>query len=582
MPRFRPIRRSGIFLAALTFAAALTLATATVSPSFSAIARPNILLIMTDDQGWADLGIHGNPKLETPNIDRFARESVRLSRFYNCPVCTPTRAALMTGRYPQRTGAIDTYQGHDTMAADEVTIAQTLKSAGYRTGLVGKWHLGRYRKYHPNERGFDRFFGFWQYGFINRYFDSDELFENEKPVVTSGYVTDVLTEEAIRFVEGDKTRPFFLYLAYNAPHGPFLAPDAEIQKYLNKGTTLRDAQYYAMIDLIDRGVGRVLGTVDRLGMRENTLVLFLTDNGTVSGTYSAGLRGLKGSTFEGGIRVPFFARWPKGLQGGRELLTPAQNIDVFPMLCEAAGAPLPAGRSLDGRSLLPLLKGDTTAPPHRYLYHQWTRDRPDPDRNWAIHEGRWKLANGLLFDLEGDPGETKDLAAQEPERTRTMRQAFLDWFRDVTSGQTYERVPIEIGRPDENPVEIDLTWGDPRGKAVRPRYRDYHRDVIANWTVPGDAVEWKVDVVRSGRYAVEMEYGCPPLDAGGTYRLTVGKASLSGETVAGGRTDVTVPRGIVGTMRLRKGPGVLRLEAVTVPGRSLMELHRLYLRRVGD
>jgi arylsulfatase A len=556
----------------LAFLAALVPASGTAQTR-----KPNILLILTDDHGWPELGLHGNREIETPNLDRLAGEGVRLNRYYTCPVCTPTRAALMTGRYPQRTGAIDTYMGRDTMAASEVTLAEVLRKAGYATGITGKWHLGRYMRYHPNERGFDRFFGFWQYGFINRYFDSPELWEGKRPVTTEGYVTDVLTDEAIRFVEDNRERPFFLYVPFNAPHGPNQAPDALVQKYVRKGLPLTDAQIYGMIDSIDQNVGRLLGTVDRLGLRDDTLVVFTTDNGFVSSRYTAGLRGKKGSVFEGGIRVPFFARWPGKIPAGKQVAAPVQNIDLFPTLCEIARAPLPADRKLDGRSILPLLRNGEGESPHRYLFHQWTRVRPNPDQNWAVHEGRWKLANGLLFDLETDPGETRDLAADQPQRVREMRQAFLDWFNDVTAGQDYQRVPIEVGRPDENPVEIDLTWGEAKGEKVRPLYRHYNRDCITDWSVPGDAVEWKIDVTRPGRYAVELTYGCPPADAGGTYTLRAGPARLTAKTEPGGRNSVYLRRD-VGELTLRPGPAVLRMEAVTVPGRALMELHKVRLR----
>jgi arylsulfatase A-like enzyme len=540
--------------------------------------KPNLVLIMTDDQGWPELGVHGNPVLETPNLDRLAGEGVRLSRFYASPVCTPTRAALMTGRYAHRTGACDTYMGRDTMSASEITLPQLLKGAGYRTGLIGKWHLGRYKKYHPNSRGFDHFFGFWQYGFINRYFDSPELFENGQPVTTAGYVTDVLTDEAIRFVQKDRSAPFFLYLAYNAPHSPHQSPDALTEKYLKKGLGLQDAQIYGMIDSVDRNVGRLLEILDRQGLSQDTLVVFMTDNGHVSGHFNAGLRGRKASVFEGGIRVPFIARWPGRFPAGRVVAAPVQHIDVFPTFCEVAGVPVPAGRKIDGRSLTTLLKNGGGESPHRYLYHQWTRVRPDADANWAIHEGRHKLVNGMLFDLEKDPGEQVDLASAQPGRVAEMRQVFLDWFADVTAGQTYARVPIEAGRTDENPVEIDLTWGEPRGARVKPQSRHYNRDFVADWSETGDAVDWKLDVVRAGEYKVELTYGCDPPDAGGRYRISAGAARLDGLTEAGGRKDVYLRR-TVGVLDLPKGETTLTLEAVSIPGRSLMELHRVRLLR---
>jgi arylsulfatase A len=548
------------------------------APTRAADRPPNILFILTDDQGWPELGVHGNKDLDTPNLDRLAAEGVRLTRFYASPVCSPTRAALMTGRYPQRTGAIDTYLGRDTLAADEVTLAEVLKKAGYRTGQFGKWHLGRYARYHPQSRGFDEYFGFWQYGFINRYFDSDELFEGRTPVTTAGYVTDILTDRAIRFLQENRGRPFFCYLPYNAPHSPNQAPDALVAKYLQRGVKLNDAQIYGMIDAVDQNVGRLLGVVDRLGLRENTLVVFMTDNGFVSSHFTAGLRGKKGSVFEGGVRVPLFARWPGKIPAGKVVDTPAQHIDLFPTFCEVAGAPIPAGPKLDGVSILPLLRNAGGPAPHRYLFHQWTRTRPSADENWAVHEGSLKLANGMLFDLASDPGEKTNLAARMPEKTAELRRAFLDWFADVTRGQAYERVPIEIGRADENPVEIDISWADPKG-GVKPRYRHYNRDYTEDWSHPGDALAWKVDVVRDGRYEVVLEYGCRGEDAGGRYRISLGSSSLEAATEAGGGPNTYVTHR-AGVIRLKRGPGTLEMTALRVPGQSLMELHRVWLRRL--
>lgn len=542
--------------------------------------KPNVVLILTDDQGWPELGVHGNPVLETPNLDRLAREGVRFSRFYASPVCTPTRAALMTGRYPQRTGAIDTYMGRDTLAADEVTLADVLRKAGYRTGQFGKWHLGRYARYHPQSRGFDDYFGFWQYGFINRYFDSDELFEGRTPVTTAGYVTDVLTDRAIRFVETHRERPFFLYVPYNAPHSPNLSPDALTAKYLRKGLTLPDAQIYGMIDSIDQNVGRLVRSLDTAGVRDNTLVLFMTDNGFVSNHFPAGLRGRKGTVFEGGIRVPLIANWPGKLPAGRVVDTPAQHVDLFPTLCEVAGARPPESRKLDGASIWPLMREGGGPAPHRYLFHQWSRVRPKADENWAIHEGQWKLVNGLLFDLATDPGEARDRAGEHPEKAAELRRAFLAWFSDVTAGQAYQRVPIEIGRADEDPVELDLTWAEPLGN-VRPQYRHYNRDRTTGWNAPGDGLAWKVDVVRAGRYTVELTYGCPTQDAGGRCVVSLGRTRLTAEIRAGGGPDVYVQRD-VGEIALATGTGTLEIRALSVPGRSLMELHKVRLRRAGD
>ncbi len=560
---------------------------------------PNVVLIITDDQGWFDVGIHGNPHIETPVLDRLARQGVRFSRFYCSPVCTPTRAALMTGRHYQRTGAFDTYKGRDTLAADELTLAEVFARRGYRTACIGKWHLGRYMRYHPNQRGFEEFFGFWQYGFINRYDDSDELWRNKRRVITTGYVTDVLTDQAIAFLEQNRNKPFFLYLAYNAPHSPYLVPDRYIERYLRKGLPLREARIYGMISSLDDNIGRLLGALERLKLGESTVVVFMSDNGGVSRHYSCGLRGNKGSVYEGGIRVPFFVRWPGRFPAGAVVEAMAQHIDLFPTFCELIGASLPTERKIDGRSLLPLLQKGGGESPHARLFHQWNRVRPlleapaDPEEappderkafrpNWAVHDrSGWKLiSTGEVFDLRRDPGEQHDLANTEQERARELRAAFEDFFRDVTAGQTYRRVPIEVGREDENPVEIDLTWGEAVSKKVRPTYRHYNRDTIEGWSEPGDAVRWAIEVVQAGRYQVTLEYGCNPEEAGSRYQITVGRARLEGVVRPTAGRLVFEPFE-AGLLDLERGPATLEMRPVTVRGRELMALHKIWLRRLG-
>ncbi len=560
--------------------------------------RPNVLLIMSDDQGWFDVGVNGNPHIETPVMDRIAREGVRFTRFYCSPVCTPTRAALMTGRHYQRTGAIDTYKGRDTMSAGEVTLGQVFQRQGYRTGCVGKWHLGRYMKYHPNERGFDEYFGFWQYGFINRYDDSDELFHNKKPVITTGYVSDVLTDQAISFVERNRGNPYFLYVPYNACHAPYLAPDGYIDRYLKKGLPLDQARIYGMVTAMDQNIGRLLGALERTGVAENTVVIFMTDNGGVSRHYKAGLRGNKGSVYEGGVRVPFFVRWPGKFPAGATVPAMAQHIDVLPTLCELIGAPLPADRKIDGKSILPLIRNGGGESPHDYLFHQWNRVRPlmdppadagvaPPDErkafrpNWAVHSRRGSklISTGELFDLEKDPGESRNIAAEQPAAARELRAQFGKFFTDVTAGQDYRRAPIEVGRDDENPVEIDLTWGEAVGTKVRPTYRHYNRDTIEGWSEVNEAVRWNIEVTRPGRYEVTLEYGCAPADAGSRYRITAGGARIEGTVEPTAGREVFRPF-VAGALQLGKGPAVFEMKPLAIEGRELMALHKIWLRRI--
>ena len=601
--------RLAIFIFCFTF-----LVYAFVSPRLAAQDKPNIVLIVTDDQGWWDVGAYGNQSIETPAMDRLAREGVRFTHFYASPVCAPTRASLMTGRYYQRTGAVDTYRGRFNLHMNEVTLGDVFRNQGYRTGLVGKWHLGQYRKYHPNNRGFDEFFGPWPYEGLHRYLDPDGLYWNSHPVRTTGYITDVLNDQAISFIQQNRDKPFFLYLAHNAPHSPFRVPDKYIEKYLKKGLPLREAQIYGMITSLDENLGRLLATIDRVGIRQNTVVIFMSDNGGVSRYFRAGLRGSKATVYEGGIRVPFIARWPGRFPAGATVRAMVQHIDVFPTLCELIGASLPTGRKIDGKNILSLLRDGGGKSPHEYLFHQWNRVEPllsappteratalSPEDqrgfqpNWAVRNARgYKLVRYLmsgwansdpqpelqLFDLTNDPGETNDIAAEHPGMVRELRNEFEKWFADVTSGQDYSfRVPIEVGRWDENPVPIEITWGDPVGKKVRPAYHGDIGDTVDDWSEVGEAVQWKLDVVRSGRYEVILSYGCRATDAGSKIRISVGNSKIEHivhETA--GRNIFR--RVVVGTLKLAKGAAILEMKPLSIVGQEVMALHRIWLKRL--
>ena len=544
---------------------------------------PNVVLIMTDDQGWFDLGVNGNPHIETPVIDKLASEGVRFSHFYASPVCTPTRAALMTGRHYQRTGAVDTFLGRDVMNADEITLGQLMQRHGYRTGCVGKWHLGRYMKYHPNERGFDEYFGFWQYGFMNRYFDSDELFDNRKRVEVTGYITDNLTDRAMRFIRANSARPFFLYVPYNAPHAPYDVPDKYIARYLTKGLPLDQARIYGMVSCLDDGIGRILKTLDDQKLRDNTVVFFMTDNGGVSRHYKCGLRGNKGSVYEGGVRVPLIARWPGRFPAGKTVDAMGQHIDLLPTIAELTGASLPTGRALDGKSLASVMRNGAGESPHRHLFHQWNRGypvletvagNPELKANWAVRSADgWKyLHNGELFNLHKDPGEQQDVAAEFPAKAAELRKLFEDFHRDVTKGKDYSRVPIQVGRADENPVEIDLTWGQPVGTRVKPTYRSYNRDTIENWSSADDSVRWNVEAVESGDYEVILTYGCDSEDAGARIRIQVGGASLEHTSEATAGRMVFRPLS-AGTLKLAKGLARLEIKPLSIKCKEPMLLH---------
>jgi arylsulfatase/arylsulfatase A len=539
--------RSPVPLALLCLAAFLAVA----SP---ARARPNVVLIMTDDQGWGDLGVHGNDAIRTPHLDALARQGVRFTRFYAGPVCTPTRASLMTGRYHLRTRAIDTYRGRAVMHPDEVTLAETLAAAGYRTGIFGKWHLGDHHPSRPIDQGFAEALVHWGGGIAqpadppqgNSYFDP-WLEHNGKLVQTYGYCSDVYTDAALRFIDDagarDQARkPFFLYLAFNAPHDPLQVSDDLARPYRAAGLDEQTAKVYAMVENIDANVGRVLARLDERKLADDTLVLFLTDNGPAGPRFNGGLRAAKGSVYEGGIRVPCFVRWPARFAGGRTLDRVAAHIDLAPTVLAACDVPPPPDVKLDGVSLLPLLDGAEVAWPDRTLYFQWHRgDAADRGRACAAVSDRYKLvqpqgveegpapkdAPWELYDLAADPGEQHDLAAAMPERVARMRAGYDAWFTDISATRGYGPVPISLGTPHENPVL--LTRQDWRG---------------AGWGKT-DAGHWDVHVAAAGAYKVTLLFD--PADAPRRATLGAGGQSVGADVPAGTAEHtferVDMPRG---------------------------------------
>lgn len=452
---------------------------------------PNILFILADDLGYGDLSCMNQGASQTPHLDALMRQSLCLSQHYSAaPLCAPARAALLTGRYPQRCGVIDTIcAGHmSSLALRERTMADVFRAAGYATGLIGKWHCGTIGPdYHPLKRGFDEFTGF-RGGNIH-YFDYEVEVAGSKHPSDGQYITDFFTEQAIGFLERHPSKPFLLHLAYNAPHGPFEAPEEDIAPFRQRGAFTEGlSTLYAMIKRLDIGVGRVLEALDRLGLRENTIVIFTSDNGPqFSGQgeksikrFNCGLHGSKGSVHEGGIRVPMMMRWPAGLDGGRDCHDVVHFADWLPTLAEMCGVPVDGQLPLDGQSVLPALRGEGAAKLNPKRFWQFSRSVPVVTHNAAMRDGDWKLvrpgdslvnsfegwredlaASGevtrnpakynftpppargrplflgqpaappLLFNLAADPLEQHDLAAAEPQRVSRMLIELENWFEEV-------------------------------------------------------------------------------------------------------------------------------------------------------
>lgn len=586
---------------------------------------PNVLLVMSDDQGYWDCSANGNPHIDTPQMARLAAEGIRLRRYYAAPVCSLTRAGMMTGRYSLRTGLYNTRFGGDSLGLDEITVAERLRQAGYRTGLFGKWHLGKYPGYQPQDRGFDQFMGHY-HGHIERYQHPDQIVHNGRPVDARGYVTDLFTDAAIDFIEASvagETSPFFCAVMYNTPHSPFLLdtshadqPDGDslITKYLERGLPLREARIYGMVERIDDNLGRLLKTLERLDIAEDTLVIFTGDNGGVSRYWKGGMNGFKSSPYEGGVRAPCFVRWPGRIEAGSETDSLTSHVDLLPTLCDVAGIPVPEDRVIDGKSWLPLWQAPATAGHHEYVYHTWDRYFPNPDRRWGISDGRWKLvgmfaadaaadpAKWRLFDLRDDPGETVNLAAERPADVWRLRGEFVRWFDKVTHGQTYAPIRIPVGVPRGRGVVIEPSWSDRAGKQIEYRFDGYDWDTLEGWREPGESARWRLDVHAGGTYRVRLRYGCRPLDAGGTLLI----AATNDPTVSGdpdASADATAPDAArserpgsrlthpvqatstadqfawfeAGRLELKPGAMTLRAEVVSAPGRELMRLAAIEL-----
>jgi arylsulfatase A-like enzyme len=472
--------------------------------------KPNVILILTDDQGYGDVGIRGNDLINTPYIDRFAREGIDFARFYTSPVCAPTRASLLTGRYYYRTGIIHTYRGGTKMHGDEVTIAERLSESGYATGIFGKWHLGDNYPMRPREQGFNESLVHKAGGISqtpdrpNSYFDP-LLWHNDIRVETSGYCTDIFTNAAIRFIESNRQRPFFVYLATNAPHTPLEIAPQYSEPYKAMGLSDTTARIYGMITNIDENVGRLLARLDSLNLRDNTIVIFMSDNGPQQPRFNAGLRGLKASVYEGGIRVPFFIRWPDGLSGGRKTDRIAAHIDIHPTILDACGLNPRKRQALDGISLLSLLDGGEEIQPERKLFFQCHRGlEPKPYQNCAVVTQRYKAvgypnsfskANFIapknpvlkLYDLKSDPSEQNDLAESHPEILASLKAAYDSWYIDVKNTRQFTPELIIIGSESENPVHLC-------------------RDQDATY-VDGAPVGWAVDIKQSGSYEITIDRG---------------------------------------------------------------------------
>lgn len=569
------------------------------------VERPNVILIMSDDQGGGDYGFLGNAVIRTPELDAMFEKSALLSRFYVSPVCAPTRASLMTGRYNYRTRCIDTYIGRAMMDPAEVTIAELLKNAGYRTGIYGKWHLGDNYPMRPMDQGFEeslvhRGGGIGQpsdpVGAEGKYTDPT-LFRNGAAEQIKGYCTDIYFDSAMDFIEGavGEEKNFFTYIATNAPHGPFHDVPQDLYEEYSKadfGPILisepnpkrkqsemdKLARIAAMITNIDENVGQLFRKLDELSIRENTIVLYMNDNGPNTSRYVGNMRGRKSHVDDGGIRSPLLFHWPKRIESQRSSDVLCAHIDVLPTILDACNVPVPAGLNLDGRSFLPLLTEEHPEWGQRQVVFQTHRgNEPQKFHHFAIHEDPWKLVHPSgfgnenfdgepkleLYNLRKDPRQQVDLASSRPEVLQRLKSSYERWFEDVSTTRPDNYAPPRIVIGTEFEASTVLTRQDWRHTSGQP----WGRKSNGFWLLeaPGGG-EYEVEVILkpdhpggNATISVQSERDKTPVQA---------KVVIASDQIRGHSVRVALPA------------GKLRLSASVNYGGEIAGPHQVVLTRV--
>ena len=573
---------------------------------FAISKQPNVVIVMTDDQGFGDVHSHGNEFIDTPVHDRIANEGVRFDRFYVSPVCAPTRASLLTGRYHLRTGVHGVTRGYEIMRDDEVTIAELLKLNGYVTGAFGKWHNGSQYPHHPNGQGFDEFLGFCA-GHWNNYFDTI-LDHNGKGVKSKGYMVDVLTDAAINFIEQNKSKPFLCYLPYNTPHTPWQVPDKYFKKYINKG--IKDPKIacaYAMVENVDYNMGRVLAKLEELNLDDDTMFIFLTDNGPNGLRYNSNMKGRKGSAHEGGVRVPLFIRYPSRIKSNTNVDTIAAHIDLLPTIMDLCGIKKYKTKPLDGKSLVPLIDGKNKAWKDRMLFTAWGGTSLK-DSKKAVRTKRWRAVDDRrgweLYDMKNDPDQKKNLANIEFDQLSKFKIAYNNWFREATL-EGFDSIAIQVGHKGRNKVILEGHYAHlfPAEK-VRPNAllhgisyngpAGWANDWIDNWKSTNAYPYWNLNVIHQGEYNILLKYSCEKVNIGSRLQLEVSDSFI--------KFDVTKPfeskmlpsadrinrkevyEHLWGTMdlgvvSLSKGFTQLKLRALKIPNGEAIDIKEVHLIR---
>lgn len=561
---------------------------------------PNIVIFLADDQGWGDLSCNGNTMLKTPNIDSLAKNGVRLDRFYVCPVCSPTRAEFLTGRYHPRTGVRGVSTGLERLNLDEKTIADSFKNAGYATAAFGKWHNGSQWPYHPNARGFDEYYGFTS-GHWGEYIDPP-LEHNGIPVRGKGFTVDDFTNHALDFIEKNSAKPFLVYLPYNTPHSPFIVPKPFWNNFKDKAIPQRGVEgdredidvtraVLAMCENIDVNVGRVLSKIENLGIKENTIVLYFSDNGPNSFRFNGGMKGRKGSTDEGGVRSSGFISWPGKLPAGKTVAQICGAIDILPTLLSLSGISRVGDKPLDGKDLSKLFFDADPLWPDRMIFSNWAGKT-------SVRTEQHRLDDkGALFDMKNDPGQTKNIAAKEPEVAKKLSDAVAQWRKEVIPKKVDDR-PIPVGFTAMPMTPMPARDGTATGKIKRSANAP-NCSYFVNWNNKEDRINWDIEVNKQGTYAVEILYACPLKDAGSTIEISFNESKLITKVVQGWDPHLITDQDVIarpagesimkdfkileaGKIKLSKGKGDLVLRALEIPGKEVMQVRAINLHLIAE
>ncbi|MEY3172680.1 MAG: hypothetical protein RLZZ436_593 [Planctomycetota bacterium] len=568
---------------------------------------PNVIVFLADDAGWGDYSHSGNTQLQTPAIDSIARSGVSFDRFFVCPVCAPTRAEFLTGRYHPRGGVRGVSTGQERLDLTEKTLADAFRGAGYATGVFGKWHNGSQWPYHPMARGFDEFFGH-SAGHWGEYFNAP-LEDCGRMVRTDGYIVDVCASRAVDFITRNQQRPFFCLIPFTTPHSPWAVPEADWARFRTREITQTgprpDRENFdetrcvlAMMEHQDRCVGQILTLLNQLRLQHNTIVLYFSDNGPNTSRWNGNMRGQKGSTDEGGTRSVCFLSWPGRIPAGRTITPIAGAIDLLPTLTALAGISRSGSLPLDGQDLSDLCLGRTDSLPDRTLFTHWAGRISARTQQFRLD------ADGRLYDMQADPGQTTAVNDRYPDQTAALQRAVTEYRQQVLgstpsenpprrAGNAVDPRPFPLGYPEFPTTFLPARDAEPKG-GVRRSSPAPNCSYFVNWKSLDDSIVWHVDVHTTGVYEVSVDYTCPAADAGSLVELQFGTARLRAPIQPGWDPPLftnqdTLPRPhgesqmkdfrtlVLGDIRLVAGRGDLVLRAAQIPGQSVMDLRRLTL-----